>query len=198
MWRFRGVWLLEGVWIGWLDLLNLYTVLGTTVNYSGISNLHNSQFTKTPVKPFPACCVFTSRSLATALTVEVLQLPALRSFLRRLSLRTAWKLFPQLNWIPISSQPPSQSSTALSTTKPHLSSFIATVHGPIENIVSNNTSIVTCVFVAAGNVFTEPLPSNKRILSLHYSGCHNKKTWTFTPTNISGVMLWKKIPQYQK
>jgi hypothetical protein len=44
----------------------LYTQLGTTSNYSATANLHNSQITTAPVKPFPAYCVFTSCSLVTA------------------------------------------------------------------------------------------------------------------------------------
>jgi hypothetical protein len=45
---------------------HLYTRLGTTSNYSAITNLHNSQITTEPVKPFPVCYVFTSLFLATA------------------------------------------------------------------------------------------------------------------------------------
>jgi hypothetical protein len=43
-----------------------YTPLGTTSNYSSTANRHNSQITTVPAKPFPACCVFISRSLALA------------------------------------------------------------------------------------------------------------------------------------
>jgi hypothetical protein len=47
---------------------------------------------------FSACYIFTSRSLATALTVEVHQLPALTPFLQRLSYRTAfWLSTPELS-----------------------------------------------------------------------------------------------------
>jgi hypothetical protein len=49
---------------GFID--HLHTWLGTTSNYSAASNLHNSQTTTAPAKPFPAFCVFTSPSLATA------------------------------------------------------------------------------------------------------------------------------------
>jgi streptolysin S family bacteriocin protoxin len=45
---------------------HLYTRLGITSNYSATANLHNSQITTAPAKPFSACCVFTSRSLAMA------------------------------------------------------------------------------------------------------------------------------------
>jgi hypothetical protein len=37
-----------------------------TSNYSATASPHNSQQTTAPAKPFPACCVLTSRSLATA------------------------------------------------------------------------------------------------------------------------------------
>jgi hypothetical protein len=47
--------------------------------------------------------------------MEILQIPALRSFPRRPSLRTACQLFPEMNWIAISSQPPLQNSIVHST-----------------------------------------------------------------------------------
>jgi hypothetical protein len=53
-----------GLDIGFIDAL--YTPLGTTGNYSTTANLHTLQFTTAPAKPFPACCVLTSHSLATA------------------------------------------------------------------------------------------------------------------------------------
>jgi hypothetical protein len=49
---------------GFID--HLYTPLGTTSNYSATANLHNSQITTAPAKPFLSCCVFISRSLTTA------------------------------------------------------------------------------------------------------------------------------------
>jgi hypothetical protein len=49
-----------------MDLLTIYTQDGNTSNYSAIANPHNSQITTAPSKSFTACCVFTSRSLATA------------------------------------------------------------------------------------------------------------------------------------
>jgi hypothetical protein len=52
-----------GLMNGFTDHLN--TQLGTTSNYSATANLYNSQITITLAKPFPACCVFTSRFLAT-------------------------------------------------------------------------------------------------------------------------------------
>jgi hypothetical protein len=42
---FRGcAWLIDGFWIGWLDLLT-YSALGTTGNFSAIANLRTFQFT---------------------------------------------------------------------------------------------------------------------------------------------------------
>jgi hypothetical protein len=60
MWLYTGY----GLENGFID--HLYTPLGTTSNYSATANFHNSQTTTAPAKPFPACCVFTTRSLATA------------------------------------------------------------------------------------------------------------------------------------
>jgi hypothetical protein len=50
----------------WINIDHLYTRLGTTSNYSAIAYLHTLQITPATAKPFPACCVFISRSLATA------------------------------------------------------------------------------------------------------------------------------------
>jgi hypothetical protein len=50
--------------IGFIE--HLYTPLRTTGSYSTTTNLHTLQFTTAPTKLFPACHVFTSRSLATA------------------------------------------------------------------------------------------------------------------------------------
>jgi hypothetical protein len=53
-----------GLYIGFTD--HLYTRLKTTKQLRRHRYLHNSQITTAPTKPFPACCVFTSLSLATA------------------------------------------------------------------------------------------------------------------------------------
>jgi hypothetical protein len=42
------------------------TPLITTSNYCATSNIHISQIIIAPAKHFPACCIFNSRSLATA------------------------------------------------------------------------------------------------------------------------------------
>jgi hypothetical protein len=54
MYDYRRLWI--GEWIYW-PLIHTY---GAT------ANLHNSQITTAHAKPFRVCCVFTSRSLATA------------------------------------------------------------------------------------------------------------------------------------
>jgi hypothetical protein len=59
--------------IGFID--HFTTRFGTTSNYSAIANLHTLQTIIAPAKSFLACCVLTSRSLATASTVEILQIP---------------------------------------------------------------------------------------------------------------------------
>jgi hypothetical protein len=41
-----------GVWIGERFIGHLYKRLGTTINYSTTANLHNSQITTAPGKPF--------------------------------------------------------------------------------------------------------------------------------------------------
>jgi hypothetical protein len=45
---------------------HLYTSLGTTSDDKATANLHNSQITTAPAKPFPACFASTSRSLPSA------------------------------------------------------------------------------------------------------------------------------------
>jgi hypothetical protein len=50
---------IDGVWVG---------PLGTRSNYSAIDNLHTLKFTTASIKPFQACCVSTSSSLAKAST----------------------------------------------------------------------------------------------------------------------------------
>jgi hypothetical protein len=49
---------------GFID--HLKTRLRNTNNYRATSNLHNSRITIALAKPFPACCVLISHSLATA------------------------------------------------------------------------------------------------------------------------------------
>jgi hypothetical protein len=49
-----------------LDNWIYWTRLGTASNYSATTNLHTLQITTAPAKPFSACCVLISRSLAVA------------------------------------------------------------------------------------------------------------------------------------
>jgi hypothetical protein len=49
-----------------VEWVHLYTRLRTTSSYSAVADLHTLQITTAPAKPFPACCVFNSHSLATA------------------------------------------------------------------------------------------------------------------------------------
>jgi hypothetical protein len=49
---------------GFID--RLYTRLGSTSTYSATAKLHIHKSPQHTLSPFPACCVFTSRSLATA------------------------------------------------------------------------------------------------------------------------------------
>jgi hypothetical protein len=62
---------------------HLYTSLGTIGNYSAIADLHHSSLLPSPAVPWQRL-----------LTVEIFQLPALTSFLHRLSYRTACHLTP--------------------------------------------------------------------------------------------------------
>jgi hypothetical protein len=54
-----------GLYIGFIDHFTIR--LGISGNYSAIAKLHNSQITTANAKSFPACRVFTIRSLVTAL-----------------------------------------------------------------------------------------------------------------------------------
>jgi hypothetical protein len=83
----------------WLGLLTIYeythhTELQVITALSIISTIHKSP--QHPLNPFPACCVFISRSLVAALTVKVLQLPPLRSYLHSLPCRILCQL--TVNW----------------------------------------------------------------------------------------------------
>jgi hypothetical protein len=105
-----------GLWIKWLDLfttcahqseLQAITALSLTSTIC-ISPQHPLSF----FQPFVTSPVVPWQEL---LTFEILQLPALGSFLRRPSFKNACQLFPQLNWIAVSSQPPLKSSTVHNT-----------------------------------------------------------------------------------
>jgi hypothetical protein len=80
---------IDGVWI---DACIYWQLIHTTCNYSATVDLHKSQITTVPAKSFPDCCVLTILFLATALTMEIFQLHALRSYLHSLLCRI------QFNW----------------------------------------------------------------------------------------------------
>jgi hypothetical protein len=84
---------------------HLYIQLGTTSNYSTTADLHNWHTTAAPAKSFPACCVFSSRSLATASNCGYSCVSALRLSLHSLQ---GWTLFLKYQFTRgISHQPPS-------------------------------------------------------------------------------------------
>jgi hypothetical protein len=56
--------------MGYLIVLDLLTQLGTTSNYSAITDLHTLQITDANTKSSPAVSVFNSRSLATDVNSE--------------------------------------------------------------------------------------------------------------------------------
>jgi hypothetical protein len=68
---------------------HLYMRMGTIINHSATANLHNSQITAVPGKPFPVCYVFTSRCLVTAYNSGDSSFSALKSSLNGGSLPTA-------------------------------------------------------------------------------------------------------------
>jgi hypothetical protein len=91
---------------------------------------------------------------------------------------------PPLNWIAVSSQPPLQSSTALSTTKPQLPFLITTLYG-LNRKHRSQKFLYCCLHIrCCGNWFTEPLHSNECLPWLHYSSlqvsCHNIKPMSIT------------------
>jgi hypothetical protein len=68
-----------GLAIGFTD--HLYTQQEITSNYSTLINVHTLQITTAHDKSLPACCVFTSRSLATASNSGDSSVSALKSSL---------------------------------------------------------------------------------------------------------------------
>jgi hypothetical protein len=136
----------------------------TTNNHSATADLHKSP--QHPLSLFQPAVSSRAVPWQRLLTVEILQLPAFRSFRRRLSFRTACRLFLQLNWIAVSSQPPLQSSTALSTqlslNRPQLawgSRYVASGRTQQKTPFPKNPSVVFCVFVAAGTCLPSRCPT---------------------------------------
>jgi hypothetical protein len=74
------------VTIDWI--LGLLTPLRTIGNHSAITKLHTLQIITAPAKPFPACCVFNSRSLATTSNSGGFSVSALRFYCHSRPCRT--------------------------------------------------------------------------------------------------------------
>jgi hypothetical protein len=157
--------------------------LGTTRNYSATADVHNLQFTIGPTKSFPACCVFTSGSPATASNNGSSSASCSQVLPLQTLFRTACQLFPQLNWIVFSSQPHLQSLAAHGTQLTQLSTHLASVL-IIEPWDRPNRKhgfqqfLFCCLHIHYhGNVFIKLLPSSGCLLGLHYSGlqpsCHS-------------------------
>jgi hypothetical protein len=109
----------------WLDLLTTYThhlelhiIMAAPLICTIYKSPQHQLSLFQPAVPAPAV------TWQRLLSVEILQLPVLHSFLCRLLFRNACQLLPQLNWITTFSQPSLQSSTALSTAKTSTLSFI--------------------------------------------------------------------------
>jgi hypothetical protein len=64
--RLSSLWLSTGFGMVTRFVDHFTTRLGTINNYGAIANLNNLQITAANTKSSPACCAFTSRSLATA------------------------------------------------------------------------------------------------------------------------------------
>jgi hypothetical protein len=79
---------------------------------------------------------------------------------------TGWLSYIPRHWVPFSLPPTTRPAT--------VAAFDPT--STRGGVLPRSSSILACVFVAAG-MFTEPLPSNRRLLWLHYCGlqasCHN-------------------------
>jgi hypothetical protein len=65
---------------------------------------------------------------------------------------------------------------------------------PFPLLHPNHTSTVAYVFVAVGNVFTEPLPSNERSLWLHYSRFQSAMSQYYLNANIKKKILKTNMP----
>jgi hypothetical protein len=89
-------WLLEGFWIGCLDLLHLYTTLVITSNIV-LPLIYTLQFTVTPTLGFS---VFSSRILATDFNMVIipvsLQIPHLKPSIHRLTFKSQLDSLPSL------------------------------------------------------------------------------------------------------
>jgi hypothetical protein len=123
---------------GFID--HVYTLLGTTRNYSAVANIQTSQVTSTRL----VFSVFARLFLVTALTVDILQLPTLKSSSHSRPCRILVNC--QLDCSTIPSQPPLQS--LILDANPQLtwllqfSSSQQLCTDRIENIVPNNSHVI--------------------------------------------------------
>jgi CBS domain containing-hemolysin-like protein len=117
---------------------HLYTPPRITSNYSALANLHTLQITTAPATHFPACCVLTSFSLATAYNSGKSSASRAQVIVSRPSVQKSCQLSTQLQRLLYSS------STEL--VAPVLF-HITTLHGPHRK---HSSSVVTCVFISAG------------------------------------------------
>jgi hypothetical protein len=132
----------DGVWIGGL-VDHLYTPLRTTSNNSDITDLHTLQNITVSDKPFPACCVFTSHSLATASNGG----DTSASHVQVLVTVACEKLLLTVNYNTICFQPPLQNSTDWLH---QFSSFYNHFYKPSRKHFSNSNCIVVFIFIAVG------------------------------------------------
>jgi hypothetical protein len=165
--------IIDGFWLitGFID--HWYTPLGSTINYNATANLHNSQITTAPSKPFPSLLCLQQPFL-----VEILRLPALTSLLlgeypatERFSTvnstitpslislpcraRLNWKLTHQpATSLHFTSLHPLIGSDGLGSSLNNLGA------GSVENIPISIVTVLSCVSRFRGNMFTELLPSN--------------------------------------
>jgi hypothetical protein len=131
-----------------MDWIIGFIALVTTGNYSAIVNIHDLRITTAPAKPFPASCVLTSRSLATASNrfFNFKVLPSSTLVQNYLPSIPSTKLDRHL-FLVSPEKPKCTEHSAL----PNLNSLLlrSLCADRIENTVPNNLFIVDCVSVAA-------------------------------------------------
>jgi hypothetical protein len=145
----------------WIDLLTTYnTRHGTTSNYGATANLHNSQITRAPAKPFSVCCVFTVRSLATASNSRDSSASRAQVLLSQPPVQNSHQC-PQL--------PPANCQQSPLDLDWHCLQHFGSNH--IENAVSIVVAqqyLNCCLRIRCRrSVFTEPMPRNCSGISVH-------------------------------
>jgi hypothetical protein len=157
---------------------------------------------------FSLCCIFTSRHLVmvpNTVGSMFTSLPAAGCFIAPHD-HSSWPLTPSHVWPPLAiTVYHSLRFICLSGLKPHLAPLTYPCRDPTENTTSNSSSVVVFVYVEVvawfachGNVFTEQLPSNGRLLWFCSSGfertCPNIK-WSLQKRKIQ-VSMYYAIWQY--